>query len=209
MPCAQPLSTLIGGSQQPHTAPRTTNRTDRHTGNQTRARRRQITVPRRPDHRAVTTLLRNTPRSTRPRAAPPRPQQHSARVTLTCPLPHHPTPSRRGPHSTNPITTVTHTHSPRPKTPMQANLTPPGQAAHLQPIRPSYSLAQGGSRGDRCWPGHRHAKTATAQAAPGDTEAQTSPRRAKHITPRLTCRTRERRKLTLARSPNPVPIDPV
>ena len=30
-PCAQPLSALIGGSQHPHTAPRTTNQTDRRT----------------------------------------------------------------------------------------------------------------------------------------------------------------------------------
>ena len=89
------------------------------------------------DHRAATTLRRNAPRSTRPRAAPPRPQQHNARITLTCPVTHRPTPSRRGPHSTNPITTTTHTHSLHPKTPMQANVTLSGQAAHLQPIRSS------------------------------------------------------------------------
>ena len=104
--------------------------------------------------------------------------EHNARIALTRPLTHRPTLSRRGPHSANPSTTTTHTHFPRPKTPMQASLTPPGQAAHSQPIRPSYSFAQGGSQGNRGWPGHRHPKTTTQEAVPGDTEAQTPPRRA-------------------------------
>ena len=38
-----------------------------------------------------------------------------------------------------------------------------------------YSFAQGGSRGNRGWPGHRHPKTATPRAVPRDTEAQTPP----------------------------------
>ena len=62
---------------------------------------------------------------------------NTARITPTCPPTHRPTPSRRGSHSANPITTTTYTHSPRLKTPTQANLTPPGQTAYLQPIRPS------------------------------------------------------------------------
>ena len=68
-----------------------------------------------------------------------------------------------------------HTHSTHPKTPMQANLTPSGQAAHLRSTRTSYSFAQGGSRSNRGWPGQRHPKTATQQTVPGDTKAQTAP----------------------------------
>ena len=102
----------------------------------------------------------------------------TARIILTCPLTHRSTLSRRGPHSANPTTSTTHTHSPRPKTPMQTNLTPPGQAAQLPSMRTSYSFAQCASRGERGWPGYRHPKTATPQAAPRDTEAQTPPRRA-------------------------------
>ena len=146
-------------------------------GSQTRAHRRQNTLLRRPDHHAATTLRRNRPRWTGPRAAPPRPTQHSARVAPIYPLAHRPTPSRRGPHPTNPITTTTHTHSPHPKTSTSANLTPPGQAAHLQPIRPSYSFAQGGSRDNRGWPGYWHSETATPQATPRASGTQTPPRR--------------------------------
>ena len=47
------------------------------------------------------------------------------------------------------IPSLPHTHSPHPKLPIQANLTPPGQAAHLRSMRISYSFAQGGSRGNR------------------------------------------------------------
>ena len=144
---------------------------------QTRAHLRLNTLPRRPDHRAATTLRRNTPRSTGPRAAPPQPTQYSARVAPLYPLTHLPPPSRRGPYPTNPITTTTHTHSPHPKNSTPAKLAPPGQAAHLQPIRPSYSFAQGGSRDNRGWPGHRHPETATPQALPRDTGTQTPPRR--------------------------------
>ena len=103
------------------------------------------------------------------------PPQRTARIKLIYPLTHRPTPSRPGPHSANPITTTTQAHSPHPKASTSAKLTPPGQAAHLQSIRTPYSLAQGGSRGDRRWPGHRHPKTATSRTVPGDTEAQTPP----------------------------------
>ena len=109
--------------------------------------------------------------------------QHSARTTLRYPLTHRPTPSWRGPHSMNPITTTTHTDSPHPKTSMQANLTPPGQAAHLRYMHTSYSFAQGGSQGNRGWPDHRHPKAATPQAVPGDTEAQTPPHDLPSISP--------------------------
>ena len=55
-------------------------------GTQTRAHRRQGTLLRRPDHRAKTTLCRNTPRSTGPRAAPPQPPTtHRVRSTLLNP----------------------------------------------------------------------------------------------------------------------------
>ena len=128
-------------------------------------------------HRAMTTLRRSTPRSAGPRAAPPRPTQRSARVAPVYPLTHRRTPSGRGPHSTNPITTTIHMHSPHPKTPTQANLTPPRQAAHLQSMRTSYSFAQGGSRDNRGWPGHRHPETATPQAIPRNTGTQKPPRR--------------------------------
>ena len=67
------------------------------------------------------------------------------------------------------------THSPHPDAPAQANLTPPGQAAHLQSMRPSCSFAQGGSRSNRGWPGHRHPKTGTPETVPRDAEAQTAP----------------------------------
>ena len=107
-PCTLPLSTPIGGPRQPHTAPRTTNQTDRHTRKPNLGRRRQDMPLRRPDHRTTTTLRRNTPRSAGPRAAPPRPPQHSARIALMYPLMHRPTPSRRRRHSTNPITSTTH-----------------------------------------------------------------------------------------------------
>ena len=77
-------------------------------------------------------------------------------------------------------------------------------------MRASHSSAQGGSRSNRGWPGHRHPKTATPQTVPKDTEAQTAPPQlAYHIAPRLTLQTRKPRKLTLAHSPNPAPIDPV
>ena len=63
------------------------------------------------------------------------PSQHDARIALIYPLTHSPTSSRRGPHSANPITTTTHTHSPHPKTPTQASLPPTGREAHLQSMR--------------------------------------------------------------------------
>ena len=69
------------------------------------------------------------------------PPQRTARIRLRKPLTHRPTPSRRGPHSVQPIITATHAQSPHPKTPTQANLTPPSQAAHLQSIRTPYSFA--------------------------------------------------------------------
>ena len=118
-----------------------------------------------------------------PRAAPPPPPQHKARITLICPLPHRPTPPQRGLHSANPSTTTTHTHSPHPKTATQANLTPPGQAVHLQSMRPSYSFAQGGSRSNRGWPGHRHPKTATPQTVSQRHRSAGSPRNLSNTSP--------------------------
>ena len=158
-----------GGSQQLHTAPWTTNQTDRYT--------------RKPNPGTPTTEHAD------PAPGPPHgdhpTQEHvtihrvpGARVALIYPLTHHQTPSRRGFHPANPITATMHTHSPHPRTSTPASLTPPGQAVHLQPIRPPYSSAQAGSRGNRGWPGHRHSKTATPQAVPRDAEAQTPPRRA-------------------------------
>ena len=106
----------------------------------------------------TTTAPRNTPRASR-----------------SCPLKHIAKISRRGPHSKNPITTTAHTHSPHLKTSTPAKLIAPDQAAHLQSIRASDSFAQGESRGNWGWPGHRHPKTTTPQTVPGDTEAHTSP----------------------------------
>ena len=57
-----------------------------------------------------------------------------------------------------------HTRTPRARRLRCEQTTPPGQA-HLQPIRHSYSFAQGGSRGNRGWPGHRHPETATPHTA--------------------------------------------
>ena len=59
------------------------------------------------------------------------PPQHNARLTLIYPLTRRPTPSQRGPHSANAITTATHTHSPHPKTSTQAKLSPPGPSGAL------------------------------------------------------------------------------
>ena len=132
------------------------------------------TLPRRPGHRATTTLRRNTPGSTGPRAAPTRPpathRAHHAHIpsnaspnSVTTWLSFH--ESHLPPHAD--------THSPHSKVPTQAKLTTPDQAVHLQYVRTSYSFAQGGSRGNRGWPGHRHSKATTPQAVPTDTEGQT------------------------------------
>ena len=59
-PCVQPLSTLIGGSQHPHTAPRTTNQTDRHTRKPNQCTPMTGHTARRPYHHATATQEHTT-----------------------------------------------------------------------------------------------------------------------------------------------------
>ena len=166
-----------GGSQQPHTAPRTSNETNRctrepNTGTATAEDAAPTPgPPRSHNHTQEHATIDWAP------AAPPRRTQHSARVTPIYRLTPRPTPSKRGPHPANLIATTTPTCSPHPKASTKANLSVRGQAAHLQPICPCYSFAHDGSRDNRGGPGDRHPETATPRATPRDTGAQAPPRR--------------------------------
>ena len=168
-------STLIGGSQHPHAAPRTANQTDRHTRkpkqctsttehtdstpgpqNDNHATQEHTTVNRAPG--CATSTPRDTTRAPRSYTLHCISQLcHSAALTPKIPsLP-------------------LHAHTlPSPENPNANNSTPPGQAAHLQSMRSSCSFAQGGARSNRRWQGHRHPETATPQTVPKDTEAQTA-----------------------------------
>ena len=176
MPCVQRLGTLMGGSQHPHAAPRTTNQTDPHirTPNPcipTTGYTAPTPGPQCDKHlpQEHTTVNRAPGCAT---FAPATQRAHHAHIPSNA-LPNSVT--TRPSKSAIPITTTKHTHSPHPETPTKANLTPPGQAAHLQSMRPSYSVAQGGARSNRGWQGHRQAKTATPRTVPKDTEAQAAP----------------------------------
>ena len=113
---------------------------------------------------------------------------------------HRPTPPRRGPFSVNPITNTTHTlHS--PEDPNASKLTP-----HWA-TRRTYSLRVFHIPLHRAGPGVTGAGQATGTQRPRphkpvaeDTEAQTAPQLAQHITAGLTLHDRERHKLNLIRS---------
>ena len=134
-----------------------------------------------------------------------------------------PTPPRRGSYSANPTTTITHTHTPLTLRPQcKQTYAPSGQTAHLQSTRTSCSFVQRGSRSNRGWPGHRTPRPRPDKPVAEDTEAQTAPQPAQHISPRLalhpsrasqtkpspvpksrSCRPRLTRRLPSLRSPAP------